>query len=185
MASSFPSRRTLGGLIFAGPSKQNSPTMSEPANFVDIDVDEGLLRALQVPQLPWEIDDDELYETEERVPGVHEPNLFLGHGGSVTAVHIEDQGLLSVNVVLRGEKLWIIVPAEGLRPLEAMMHSMQEDEIASCAQVRNPLRYLLSAEEITEVQTSPDPCHLRSTEEEKHSAPGGTPTRRRGDSHGS
>lgn len=51
-----------------------------------------------------------LAQTRERLPGIHTPHAYLGWEGSISALHYEDAGLASMNLVMAGAaKLWLYI----------------------------------------------------------------------------
>jgi hypothetical protein len=72
------------------------------------------------------------------VPGISTPFFYLGNRGSVFSTHIEDEDTFSINLLHRGEKIWVILPPNQKIHLEnyfEWVYRVQNRESPQCDQV--------------------------------------------------
>lgn len=88
--------------------------------------------------VPWQCD---RFQTNifphlrQSIPGVSQPYVYLGTRGSLTAIHCEDGGAYSMNLLIQGEpKQWRGIQPKDNEFLETLTDVAHFDEYLSCAE---------------------------------------------------
>lgn len=104
--------------------------------------------AFSLPQESWLECGPRLRQTGTELPGIHTPYAYVSMTrGTAAALHIEDAGLGSINILLAGApKLWLVIYPEHQKKLEARIRETFSNimTLHNCSQFVRHLNILLS-----------------------------------------